>query len=106
MKEPPVPAPPVKAPHVTVKVEREEKKEKAKEHKGSKGQSCKEKKRHRRQEREKNRGRRGGRKHQQVHRRLSDPSIRVHKRRGVSELRSLRERDDFNNLPPPPPCPR
>lgn len=92
----------MKAPPVAVKVEKEEKKEGHKEAKSSKGQSSKEKRKHHRHEK---RDIEVVEVDEQVRRKLSDPSISGC-RRGVSELRSLRQRDDFSDIPTPPPCPR
>ena len=97
------PPPPVPPPVPEVKEELSvERKEKARGSKGEPARSSKQKtRRSERGEKDRHRGRRGGRKHQQSHRRRHDPSIRIHKRRGVSELKRLRE--DFPDLPRPPP---
>lgn len=104
---PPVPPP---APPPVVKkeegVESPERKRKERGERKAKGSSSHKKKRDRpRGERDRTRGRRGGRKHQQVHRRKSEPGVRFHKKKGIHELKRLRE-EDFPGLPVPPPCPR
>ena len=103
---PPTPRePPVRAPPVQVKREVEKRLEHSRDCRKTQGSSSKEKGRDRGERvKERRRGRRGGRKHQQSHRRRHKPGVRLHKKRGVSELKRLR--GDHRGLPPPPPCPR
>lgn len=102
-RTPPIPPPVVKKEE---EVESPERKKRDREEKKSKAASSHKKKKERvKSDRDRHRGRRGGRKHQQVHRRKSDPGVRFHKKRGVRELKRLRE-EDFSDIPTPPPCPR
>ena len=102
-KVPPVPPPVVKTEEVEEAPERR-RKSREETRSGPASSHRKRKERHR-GDRDRHRGRRGGRKHQQVSKRKSDPGVRFHKKRGLHELKRLRE-DEFPHLPVPPRCPR